>query len=138
MAKSTKAQQVSTGTSDSYTDHELSDPVPPIRIQRAMLGVVPTEEVASSVGGASTQSSRNETTSSGKTKASPQAPAQTTENPSGVQAKEADSSAALTGGDGQENLSQLDKTIVKPAPPKSSKEKARATTMDDDDFAALQ
>lgn len=38
MAKNTRAQEVSTGTSDSYTEHEKSDTNPPPRVQRAMLG----------------------------------------------------------------------------------------------------
>lgn len=40
MAKATHAQEVSTGTSDSYTPEELADPRPPVRIQRAMIGEV--------------------------------------------------------------------------------------------------
>ena len=36
MAKSTHAQEVATGTSDSYTEHELTDP--DIVVHREMLG----------------------------------------------------------------------------------------------------
>lgn len=100
MARSTKAQQVSTGTPDSYTPEELADPVPPIRITRAMLGVVP-EEVKPSVGTDSSPSSESETTKSGNENPNPLAPAQMTENHSGQQGKETDSTAALTGGVGQ-------------------------------------
>lgn len=34
MAKSTLAQEVSTGTSESFTDHELSDPAPHLALLR--------------------------------------------------------------------------------------------------------
>lgn len=42
MAKNTHAQEVATGTSDSYTDNELADPNPPqpIVITRPILGEV--------------------------------------------------------------------------------------------------
>lgn len=38
MAKSTKAQEVATGTSDSYTEHEKADEHPPLKVTRAVLG----------------------------------------------------------------------------------------------------
>lgn len=135
MAKSTKAQQVSTGTSDSYTAHEMSDPVPPVRIQRAMLGVVP-EEVSSSVGGDSMRSSKSATTSSESATHNRLAPAQTTENPSGP--TETDSGADSTDGHGQATLSQSDKEIIKPAPPRTAKQARASSVNDDADFAALQ
>jgi hypothetical protein len=129
MAKSTNAQEVSTGTSDSYTDAELS--AANLR-SRPMLG-----GELKSVGGASTQSSKSGTTSSDKAPLSHQAPAQTTESLYSQRESAQDSSADSTVGDGQAaTLSQSDKTIVKPAPPKGRQ--ARTTTMDDDDFAALQ
>jgi hypothetical protein len=127
MAKSTHAQEVSTGTSESYTEAELSASLR----GRPMLG-----GELKSVGGASTQSSKSGTTSSDKTMPSHQAPAQTMESLSSQRESAQDSSADSMGGDGQATLSQSDKTIVKPAPPKGKQ--ARTTTMDDDDFAALQ
>jgi len=134
MAKSTKAQEVSTGTPDSYTEHELSDEQLGDTLRsRPMLG-----GELKSAGTSLPQSSGSESTSSGRTKASHQAPALTTESRSSQQATGTASSADSTVGAGRADLSPSDKTIVKPASPKSSKEKARATAMDDDDFAALQ
>lgn len=42
MAKNTHSQEILTGTSDSYNDHELSDPAPPVQliITRPELGKV--------------------------------------------------------------------------------------------------
>jgi hypothetical protein len=57
MAKSTNAQEVATGTSDSYTPHELSDPAPPIKVTRAMLGEVPCPPETEKDGGDSSTSS---------------------------------------------------------------------------------
>lgn len=100
MAKGTKAQEVSTGTPDSYTPDELADPTPPIRIQRAMLGVVP-EEVTSSVGTHSSPSSENENSKSDNENPSPPPPVPTTENPSSQPGSVTDSDAALMVGSGQ-------------------------------------
>lgn len=105
MAKSTKAQQVSTGTPDSYTPEELADPTPPIRVTRAMLGVVP-EEVKASVGTDSSQSSKSESMRSDKENPSRLPHAPTMENPSGQPERETDSTADLTAGDGQAGLEE--------------------------------
>lgn len=99
MAKGTKAQEVSTGTPDSYTPEELADPTPPLRINRPMLGVVP-EEVKPSVGMHSSPSSKKETSNGDNENPSLQPPVLTTENPSG-QMEKGDSDAALMGGVGQ-------------------------------------
>lgn len=95
MAKSTHGQEVSTGTSDSFTEHELADPNPPVVVQRAMLGGEPK-----SVGTDSSQSSGDEPQSSNTTNPSPQEPAQTTENPSD-QTATVDSDVHSTDGVGQ-------------------------------------
>lgn len=149
MAKSTRAQEVSTGTSDSYTLAELSDPSPPIRIQRAMLGVVP-QEVLPSVGMDSFQSSGNEATKNDNENPSHQPPAPTTENPFGL-TDTADSDADSTDGDGQEEAGHLQSdddeedyedanqpVARKPtAAKKAATKKARARTVGDDDFSLL-
>lgn len=99
MAKSTRAQEASTGSSDSYTAAELNDPSPPFRIQRAMLGEVdrPRKEEPSLAGMGSSPSSESESTSSDKTKSNVPKPARSTENPSSAQEKETDSAARSTG-----------------------------------------
>ena len=127
MAKSTKAQEVSTGTSDSYTPEELADPAPPVRIQRAMLGVVP-EEVPPSVGTHSSQSSESETTRNDNENPSLRQPAPTTENPSGQPAKETDSTADSTVGDGlvEEEHQPFDEDDDEEETPRSSSKKSTA------------
>ena len=130
MAKSTKAQEVSTGTADSYTPHELTDELAVLR-SRPMLGGELT-----SAGTNSSQSSLSAPTSSAPTTQPLQAPAPTTENLSGQQGTEANSSADLTAGDGLEELSQSDKEIITPA--SAPTQQARVTSLaDDDDFANM-
>lgn len=134
MAKGTKAQEVSTGTSDSYTLEELADPTPPIRIQRAMLGVVPEfREAEPSVGTHSSQSSESENTKSDSVSQSRQAPAQMTESLSGQPESETDSIAASTAGVGQTHKEPLpsDETVT---PAKKSSRKARTQSIDVEDF----
>jgi hypothetical protein len=128
MAKSTKAQEASTGTSDSYTEHELSAAV--LR-GRPMLG-----GELKSAGTNSSRSSKSAPTPNDKTIPSHQAPVPTTENPSGQQETAANSSAASTGGDGPASLNPSDEVIINPAPKQDSK--ARVTSVeDDDDFANM-
>src|SRR5688572_11390736 len=94
MAKSTKAQEVSTGTSDSYTEDEVAGMSSTLR-GRPMLG----GELLS-VGTSSSQSSGKEKTSSDSENPAPQAPAQTTENLSSATEPVTDSDADSTDGDG--------------------------------------
>lgn len=137
MAKATRAQEVSTGTSDSFTEHELSDPSPPIRIRRAMLGEV---DRPLAVGGDSTQSSESEPTSSGSQNRDHQQPAQTTENPSN-KSHQADSDADLMDGNTPETVEESAE-VTRPAARKTAAKKhnpppakrARARTTDDYDF----
>lgn len=96
MAKNTKAQEVATGTSDSYTDDEIQDPDPPVRITRAELGTVDQPWH----GNNSTQSSENDETESDSQKASRRKPAPTTDNRSKRRGKATDSDAISTDGDG--------------------------------------
>lgn len=133
MAKSTRAQEVSTGTSASYTEHEASDPV----IRRAMLGEIDQPVVeegeTSSDGINSQQSSESELTSNEKPSQSHPRPAPTMENPS--EQKEGtgqDSSAHSTDGGTRKTQSQpsgrqpAKKTVAKNANPKA----ARTRSMD--------
>jgi hypothetical protein len=95
MAKSTRA------SGDTYTEHELSDPTPPIRIQRAMLGEVDKPSLPTTEdGGGSTQSSPSDAPSKPHATHSPQSHAQTTESPSPQQDEETNSDAGSTGGHG--------------------------------------
>jgi len=158
MAKSTKAQQVSTGTSDSYTDDELNDPAPPIHITRAMLGAPPKEDTPS-VGMDSSPSSESANTKSDNENPSRQPLAPMTENPFGQQDKETDSTAALTVGVGQtetepqpsdededddefedddEDAQQSPEPVTKKAAKKAASKKARVRSTGDDDFSLLQ
>lgn len=132
MAKNTKAQEVSTGTSDSYTEDEVAGMSSTLR-GRPMLG----GELLS-VGTSSSRSSGKEKTLSDNESPSHQAPAPTTENPSSATEPVTDSDANSTGGVGQtaETLTPSDKKIIKPAPPK--KNQARVTSVNDDaDFAGM-
>ena len=111
MAKSTKAQEVSTGTSDSYTPDEVAGMSSTLR-GRPMLG----GELLSA-GTSSSRSSGREKTAGDSENLSPQAPVQTTESLSSVTEPETDSDANSTDGAGQtaETLTPSDKKIVKPA-----------------------
>ena len=93
MAKSTRAN------GDTYTAEELSDPNPPVRIQRAMLGGDPRSRTTED-GGDFSQSSENEKPSSETNNPSPQQPAPTTDSRSNQQGTEQDSDARSTGGGG--------------------------------------
>lgn len=158
MAKNTKAQQASTGTSDSYTEAELADPTPPIQITRAMLGAVPEKEVVPSVGMDSSPSSESEITKSDNAKPPPLPPVQMTESLSGQPERETGSIVVSTGGAGQvgtepppfdEELEGFDdedpeeeeetpEPVKKSTPAKkAAAKKARARTIGDDDFSLL-
>jgi hypothetical protein len=101
MAKNTHSQEVLTGTSDSYTDHELNDPNIPIN--RPTLGEVdnPSAPIQEEDGIRSSQSLRNGETPSDSETVSRPSPAQTMESPSSTTAV-ANSSADSMGGLGQE------------------------------------
>lgn len=129
MAKNTHAQEVSTGTSDSYTEEELSDPAPPVVIQRAMLGEL-KEGDSGLVGMDSSELSEKEQQPSEHSKTSPRELAQTTENPSDqTETDPGDSIARTTGGAGPKTVRR--QSVRKP------KTGARVRAMnseDDDDF----
>lgn len=97
MAKSTKAQEATTGTADSYNTHEMNDPEPPVVVTRAMLGEVPPSATAT-VGGVSSASSEPTTPSDDKNEHSGQGPAPSAESPSSPQGEF--STAPLTDGSG--------------------------------------
>jgi hypothetical protein len=163
MAKNTHAQEISTGTPDSYTEEELQDPQPVI-VTRPMLGEVdraaitaPYEPVPSDQddtkkeaekspamedGGDSIPSSQSESSAGSKPNQSPPQPAPMTENlssPTPTETSDVDS----TDGDGQRTepprSAKGRQTPAKKAAPKKQTG-ARATVMrgaedDDDEFS---
>lgn len=139
MAKNTHAQEVATGTPDSYTSHELSDPMP----TRAMIGVlierVGEQPSAPQDGMRSTQSSESAQTSNEKPSPDPLPPVQTTENPFEQKAQETvpDSSAHSTDGNGQKTATQPSGRKAAPAkktqPAKQQQQRSRATMMGAED-----
>lgn len=88
MAKSTSSRGA------TFTQHELSDPTPPPRVRRAMLGGDPK-----SVGTDYSEPSLSESRSSAREKLNPQGPVRTTESLSDRTDQE-DSTANSTDGDG--------------------------------------
>jgi hypothetical protein len=124
MAKSTRAQENKTGTSDSYTDEELLDPTPPVVVTRAVLGVDPKW-----VGTNSTASSESESNESESAKQPRRKPAQTTDNRSSRTETETDSDAISTDGD-------TPKTGQRQSGKAGKKANVRSTgsDVDDDDF----
>lgn len=131
MAKSTKSQEITTGTPDSYTSAELADPAAVLRA-RPMLG-----GELKLAGTSSAQSLPSAETSSDKPNPSLQAPAQTTESLSSQPETAANSGADSTDGLGQEaELSPSDEEII--TPPSPTKARVTVASLDDDDFAALQ
>lgn len=146
MAKNTHAQEIATGTSDSYTEHEGSDPQPPATVRRAMLGELKEGDLSSSqpVGTRSLQFSESEQTSNEKQNPLHQPPAQTMENPSGPKVAEPvpDSTAPLTDGVGQKTQPQSSASNARKAAPgtgkkatpaKSNKARSRSLDASDDD-----
>lgn len=145
MAKNTHAQEIATGTSDSYTEDEVLDPTPPLQVTRPELGTVdrpvtPKEEPSPAMedGGDFTRSSKSESPESTKPNQSHQQPAPTTENLSSP-TPTADSGVASTDGVGlkteqpQSGRKTPATTAKKTTGNKSSR--ARATVVDDsDDF----
>lgn len=149
MAKNTKAQEAATGTSDSYTAHELTDENPPPRISRAMLGDVDRkpDEMHSgervegsdrpSVGNNSEASSENVSPVNGSETHVPQSLAQTTDSPS-KQSEEESSTAHTTGGSSQATVAPSVRpprkatkaTKAVPAPPR----RRSSPGSGDDDF----
>lgn len=99
MAKNTHAQEAATGTSDSYTEHELTDP--DIVVHREMLGGDPKL-----VGTDSSQSSGSDKKSGDNQNQDPQSPAQTTENLSPDTGKQAGSTVNTADGDTQKTERQ--------------------------------
>lgn len=125
MAKATHSQEIITGTPESFTDHELSDPNPPVTITRAVLG-----GELQSVGTDSSEPSNVETQSDKSENPDPQSPAQTTENPSGQSGKEeSDSTAHTTGGSGRRTTQPRSGKRAAP-----TRKAAVRTIPDDDDF----
>lgn len=131
MAKSGKH----TGT--SFTEEELSDPVPPVTITRAVLGgETPSPGKTSSTSGAKTNKDDESQTRN------PQKPVSSTESPSSQPVRGADSAApsAATGGQktAQESGRKRTPATSKKNTPDDSK-KARVRSADgDDDFADFE
>lgn len=125
MAKNTHAQEAATGTSDSFTEHELSDPVPPIQVTRAVLG----GELLS-VGNNSEASTEKQSKTNESENQPPRQPAQTTENPSNQPGKETGSNATLTGGSGHSKPARQSGRKATPA----KKANVRTTDPDFDEF----
>lgn len=126
MARSTHAQEVATGTSDSYSEHELSDPTPPdaVRITRAMIGELKEREVKPSVGTDSSQSSGSESSLNESSTQSPPELVLTMENPSLQSPMVEDSTVSTTAGAGRKTGRQ----------PSARPRAARSRTVDDVDF----
>lgn len=119
MAKSTKSQEILTGTPDSYTEDEVVGMSETLR-GRPMLG-----GELQSVGTSSSRSSGKEKTSSAKENPSHQAHAPTMENLSSATEPVTDSDADSTDGDGlKTEEAPSAKSTKKGAPPKKQ---ARAT-----------
>lgn len=135
MAKSTHSQEVVTGTSDSYTSHELSDPDPMPR--RAMLGDIDRSEdvdeegESPSVGISSHQSSESAPSLNESQTPDHQQLAQMTESPSGQNPEtELGSSAHSTDGSGQKAETRPSGRKNPPVKPATQQKKgARATVM---------
>lgn len=149
MAKLTHAQEVSTGTPDSYTAEETADKHAPVVIRRAMLGEVDRPLAETPDGGGSSLSTEKLQTSTESSKGNPRLPAPTMENPSDPQEKEEEvSTVPLTDGDtpkmepppsDEEAAPDFDtRTPVKKAVPAkrvaAKKATSRVTDFDDDDF----
>jgi hypothetical protein len=100
MAKTTKAQEVSTGTADSYTEHELSDENPPVQVTRAMLGRV-DQSPEKTDGLDSSPSSEKTQQSDGPNKQESPQPVPNAENLSSPE--EESSTVRSTDGNGQES-----------------------------------
>jgi len=116
MAKSTHSQEILTGTPDSYTEHETTDPDPVIR--REMLGGDPS---STAVGMGSLESSENEKKPNDSETPDLQSPAQLTESPSKGTEIQEHSTVDMTVGGGQ-----------KTTPRRSNKQSARSRTVKDE------
>lgn len=125
MAKNTHSQEILTGTPDSYTEHEQTDPnVTQLEVEG---DTSLTEDGTDSL-----ESSGSEQTSSGNEKTDPQPPAQTTENPSKGTGTAADSDADTTDGAGPKGTQPRS---GKATTASKSTGKARSRTIgNDDDF----
>lgn len=140
MAKSTHSQEVLTGTSDSFTEHEITDPNPPYQVQRAMLGdLIVREGDEELVGMDSLESSLSKPQSSEHSKANHQEPALTTESLSGqTETAQEGSSARSTGGVGRATVRPQ---LGKKTPSKTAtrgKANVRHTGDDEDEFSEFE
>lgn len=134
MAKNTHAQEVSTGTSASYTEEELLDPQPVV-ITRPILGEVDRkritkeeEEVPSPVkedGGDFTPSSQSGSPESSKPNQSLPLPVPMTENPSSP-TQEDNSGVDSTDGDGHKTEPQPSGNRGRQTPPTVARKAAPA------------
>lgn len=136
MAKNTHSQEVLTGTSDSFTNHEITDPNPPYQIQRAMLGELVEREGDEQLAGMDyLESSENEPKLSGHSKATPRGLARTMENPSDQTDRDQEgSSAPSMGGAGLGTARPRSgrKTQTR------SRANVRATGDDEDEFSEFE
>lgn len=147
MAKSTHSSEALTGTSGSFTEHELNDP-DPVVIRRPELGRVDwseekrlAEEEAPSQpnqedGTDSSPSSQSEQSSSESSTQDPHSPAPMTESPSKAPETETDSSASSTDTDGlskpQTPSSRRRNVPAKKAAPAANTKQARVRSTDDE------
>jgi hypothetical protein len=135
MAKSTHSQEVLTGTSDSYTEHELTDPNT-LLANRPVLGEVDRP----SVGMDSSQSSESVQTPKDSATQDLQAPAPTTESHSETPETE-DSDALSTDGNipktesesAEEEADFDSKTPTKKSTPRKSS-RSRTSNAGESDF----
>ena len=145
MAKNTHPQEAATGTSDSYTAEEASDPRPPVVIRRAMLGDVDRpaelgEEESPSVskvegGTDSLASSESEARSDNDETVSHQEHAQMTASRSS-EVKEDSSTVHSTDGAGQEaeQNQSASKRVTKKAPAKKASSRSVGSDPDFSEF----
>lgn len=132
MAKSTHSQEALTGTPDSYTEEEATDPYAPAVIRRAMLGEVDNPSLSKVEDGTdSSQFSENESKSSESETADPRKPVQTTESPSSE--TEAESSDADST-DGPIQEAETPQSAKRPAKKAASKKANTRTLNEFDDF----
>lgn len=127
MAKNTHAQETATGTSDSYTEQEATDPHPPIRVTRTVLGGDPL-----SAGDNSLQFTKRQSTSESNTEQSHPQHAPTTDSPSSPQESGTDSDARMTDGVGQRTTRK--QSARRRATKSADPEPESVPATDDDDF----
>ena len=136
MAKNTHSQEVLTGTSDSYTEAELQDPLAMLRHRPVLEGNSPDAGGGDgvSVGNNSEASSGSESPENDSQTHNPQADAPAAENPSNPEHPESDT-APLTDGSGQETEPQRSVSPPRKATKAvKSTRPSRAKATEDDDF----